>query len=388
MSAYNYEYVGYNGAGTFTQTGGTNTIDEYSLYLGYNAGASGTYSLSGNGQLLLLAGALNPNLTTGEYVGYSGSGSFTQSGGTNNLAFSGGLLELGYSPGSSGTYSLSGSGLLETHFETDGYGIGIFTQTGGTNACENLVVSDTGSAYNLSGGGLVSCSNETVETGGAFTQTGGTNSIGQLNIGTIWGNGAYTLSGSGLLIAGEEWGDGAGTFTQTGGTNNVYFLFVSDSIYRLGGPSLLMAHAEIIYPNGTFAHTGGVNSISGSLNNDGVYNLSGSALLLASSENVGYSYTGSFTQSGGTNMAGVLCLGYSSGSSGTYNLNGGLLNVSSLRGGRGGSAAFNWNGGTLQAGSGFSSSLAMTLGTSSSGASFDTAGYTVTLSGPLSAPEA
>jgi autotransporter-associated beta strand protein len=82
-------------------------------------------------------------------------------------------------------------------------------------------------------------------------------------------------------------------------------------------------------------------------------------------------------------MAGALCLGYSSGSSGTYNLNGGLLNVSSLRGGRG-AAAFNWNGGTLQAGSGFSSSLAMTLGTSSSGASFDTAGYTVTLSGPLS----
>ena len=39
-------YVGWSGVGTFTQSGGTNNISDY-LCLGYNSGASGTYSFSG-----------------------------------------------------------------------------------------------------------------------------------------------------------------------------------------------------------------------------------------------------------------------------------------------------------------------------------------------------
>ncbi len=66
-------------------------------------------------------------------------------------------------------------------------------------------------------------------------------------------------------------------------------------------------------------------------------------------------------------------------------LNGGVLVLSVLIQGSG-TAAFNFNGGTLQAGSGFSTSVPMTLGTSGSGATFDTAGYAVTLSGSLSGP--
>ena len=70
-----------------------------SLYLGYNAGGSGTYNLSGSG---LLSARTSTSAT-------SGSGSFTQSGGTNSV---GPTLYLGYNAGSSGTYNLSGSGLL------------------------------------------------------------------------------------------------------------------------------------------------------------------------------------------------------------------------------------------------------------------------------------
>ena len=44
-----YQYVGYNGTGSFTQSGGTSTV--FFLQLGYNAGGSGTYSLSGSGLL-------------------------------------------------------------------------------------------------------------------------------------------------------------------------------------------------------------------------------------------------------------------------------------------------------------------------------------------------
>ena len=65
-------YVGSPGIATFAQAGGANTVSN-SLYVGYNPGDSGAYSLSGSGQILAAS----------QYVGYSGTGSFTQSGGTN-----------------------------------------------------------------------------------------------------------------------------------------------------------------------------------------------------------------------------------------------------------------------------------------------------------------
>ena len=64
------EYVGYSGTGSFTQAGGINTVSN--LYLGYNSGAAGSYNLSDGSQL----SAHNA------YVGYSGTGTFTQTGGS------------------------------------------------------------------------------------------------------------------------------------------------------------------------------------------------------------------------------------------------------------------------------------------------------------------
>ena len=81
------EYIGNSGTGIFTQSGGTNAIANI-VYLGYNAGSSGAYNLSGPG--LLSAPYV--------YVGYSGTGSFTQSGGANAFA----MLDLGEYAGSKG----------------------------------------------------------------------------------------------------------------------------------------------------------------------------------------------------------------------------------------------------------------------------------------------
>ena len=58
-----YEVIGNDGAGTFTQTGGTNTVT-HDLYIGYAAGVTGTYALSGTGAL---------DAPT-EYIGYYGTG--------------------------------------------------------------------------------------------------------------------------------------------------------------------------------------------------------------------------------------------------------------------------------------------------------------------------
>ena len=105
-------YVGYSGTGTFTQSGGTNNLGSFGtsgLYLGYNAGSSGSYNLSGSGVLSAYD----------EYVGYSGTGTFTQSGGTNNVTVACGFTSATTS-GSSGSYNLSGSGLLSAYLRVRG----------------------------------------------------------------------------------------------------------------------------------------------------------------------------------------------------------------------------------------------------------------------------
>ena len=81
-----------------------------------------------------------------------------------------------------------------------------------------------------------------------------------------------------------------------------------------------------------------ISTSDGGYNNEGVVG-----------ELIGWSGTGNFTQSGGTNMASLyLDLGWSLGGSGTYNLDGGLLTAGTVEGGAG-TSTFNFNGGTLQA---------------------------------------
>ena len=85
-----------------------------------------SHSLSGGGQLS--AGS--------ECIGYSGTGSFTQSAGTNSVST---VLYVGWYGGPA-MYNLSGSGQLSAASEYIGYpitGPGTFTQSGGTNCVSN-----------------------------------------------------------------------------------------------------------------------------------------------------------------------------------------------------------------------------------------------------------
>ncbi len=281
-------YVGNGGTGTFTQSGGTNNISS-SLCLGDSAADSGTYNLGGSSQLS----------ASTEYVGYSGTGTLAQTGGTNSIVQT--LLIGYYSTPAIGNYTLSGNGRLSAQSEFVGdFGTGTFTQSGGTNLIQvrgSLYLGDNaggGGAYNLSGNALLSASSEYVGYSGtgSFTQSGGTHSISNsLYLGyNAGGTGAYNLSGNALLSASSEYVGyfGSGAFTQSGGTHSI-----SNSLYlgsNAGG-------------SGTF-----------SLN---------SGELSAPHETVGNSGTGSFTQYGGTNTASFLSIG----SSGSYLLAGGTLQV-------------------------------------------------------------
>ena len=292
------QYVGGSGTGNFTQSGGTNAVSG-SLFLGNNATGNGIYNSS--------AGALSAST---QYVGYSGRGTFTQSGGTNGPT----NLYLGYNSASGGSYSLN-SGSLSVKGAAIGYsGKGIFTQTGGTNiVAEDLDLASSPAAaanYSLSGMGTLTATNEHVgyDGTGTFTQSGGTNTITN----TLWLGDASTSSGT----------------------------------YNRSGDGTLWSEGEYIgfYGIGTFTQTGGVHTIAG---------------------------FGGFVSGG------------SSEGNGTYNLNGGTLKLESLAKGWG-TAAFNFGGGTLQPRGPLATALPMTLTGTGGDAQVNTNGYAVTFSGVLS----
>ena len=97
--------------------------------LGGNLGSSGTYSLGGSGRVL----------ASSEDVGPSGTGLLVKSGGTNSVSS---YLSLGNNAGGSGTYILSGNGQLSAAAKlltsTSGT-TAAFQQTGGTNTTAQRV---------------------------------------------------------------------------------------------------------------------------------------------------------------------------------------------------------------------------------------------------------
>jgi hypothetical protein len=147
------EYVGNSGKGAFIQSAGINNVTNTGpgLYVGYQSGSYGTYLLSGQGELRAYS----------ESIGYYGTGEFNQTGGINTISnynYSGNYC-VGYGKNATGTYNLSGLGQLSTKGATigDNYGTGIFNQYGGTlNSSDIIYIGTWGGngTYNLYNGQL------------------------------------------------------------------------------------------------------------------------------------------------------------------------------------------------------------------------------------------
>jgi hypothetical protein len=215
LSVANFEMVGANGTGTFTQSAGSHLVGT-DLYLGYNTGSNGTYNLSGTGSLVV-----NGN----ESVGNSGNGVFNQNGGTNTI---GGVLYISGNPGSTGIYNLTGGtlnangGIVNkgTFFQSDGTSTakqmfsntGTFNQTGGINTSASGTTATNGSSgtYNLGGG--------TFNTNGGFTNNGNVNmTIGSTTGQLILGNGTNMTNNSFFNIIGQSGQSNSGGVVQNGG---------------------------------------------------------------------------------------------------------------------------------------------------------------------------
>jgi hypothetical protein len=290
LSVADLELVGVGGTGTFAQSGGLNEFtygNSADLYLGEPT--PGTYTLSG-GVLTNQDSAVPFN----EYVGYESTGTFVQSGGSNEPtgfpSFQSGSGSLYVGGGGRGNYLLSGgtlgysNGALTAGFTEYISATGSFTQTGGVNYPEanngqynaGLIV-DSGGIYTLSGGTLGLQGSEIVgeQSTGTFLQTNGLNRLSPV-LGYLAGStGTYDLTG-GTLNAGVLVGDsGTGTMVQSGGT------------YK-GSLSIAAQSGSV----GNYTLSGGVFNANGPLtvgstNSQGTLTISNDTALAKSASNMG-----------------------------------------------------------------------------------------------------
>lgn len=391
------ETIGVNGSGTHTQSVGTNIVQNY-LILGQNAGSNGSYFLSGSGSLTAnnvavglhgngtftqTSGSHQSNLLT---IATEATGAYDQSGGTNVTT----TLYIGNASGSSGSYNLSSTGSLTVGFNSiygnefiGWFGTGNFTQTGGTHTVNgSLDVGDNaGGTYNQSGGtltaGRLSIGVYAGSTG-MYAQSGGTVTAGSVVIGGNGATGSYSLSENAQLTASGEFIGyaGTGTFSQTGGANavnsNLYFNG-SSGTYNLNAGTLSVggnittstSDSTLNIGNGALTVGGGNGSINvgnfvlGSIAGSNVnYTLTSTGLyqgfskvagtLTAGNITVGRDGAGTFTQNGTNVTTGAVTLAANAGGSGTYTLNSGTLNAAKITVNSSGN--FNFNGGRLVVG--------------------------------------
>ncbi len=299
LTASQNETVGNKGTGTFTQTGGTNTVDG-SLFLGSATGGSGAYSLSAFG-LLSVTGSENIG-DSGSPTTPGGTGVFTQSGGANDLA---GTLFVGSYPSDHGTYTLQG-GTFAITSSTGGESIGnggtaVFNQTSGENTLvsgANLDIANIGGSgtYSLSGTGSLNVASNAYVGGGA-TSSGGTGLLsvsGNADLSILGTLKIWNSSSTQMIISGGTVTAGntinLATITQTGGTSHLGALSGTGnvSVGSASGSSTTMnvvslqQNAVIINSTGTLVvgdtAPGAVNSLQ--INGNGKLDLTGGSLII------------------------------------------------------------------------------------------------------------
>jgi T5SS/PEP-CTERM-associated repeat protein len=426
--------IGEHGAGTLSVTHG-GTVNACGTVIGDSSGSTGTVTVDGMGSTWTNSSSL--------YVGYSGNGTLSITGGGDVSNPSGFVGYIGYNPGAMGVMNVDGAGSTWTNCSdlyVGFYGSGKLAITNGGDVSNTVghVGSAGGSSglVTVDGAGSVWTNSSDLYVGGdaSYWYSGGTGTLNITNSGTVTntiGYVGYASGATGIVTVdgpGSKWTNrsylyvgggspyyyagGNGTLNITnGGTvvNTIGYIGYGSSYstaptgtVTVDGPGSTWTNRSDLYVGGGispgYAAGDGTVSISngaavsnanaylGYASGSGQVTLDGAASKWTSRGNlyVGYSGTGTVTQTGGTNsVAGTVCLGCNSTGSGTYNLNGGVLALSGLSAGDG-TAAFNFGGGTLQANAAFTAALPMTLTGTGGNATVNTQSYAVTLSGNLS----
>jgi hypothetical protein len=332
---------------------------------------------------------------------YTVGGTVTQNTGSSLTAYE---VSVGYGTGNSATYDMTGGSLVMAAGSTpplvggsasslrigDFGGTGVFDQTGGSvtaNGSFNVGSSGGNGTYDLSGGSLTITNGSVSDV--AYT-AGSTASTGTINLS---GTGSMSLEdGTNLILSNRRSGPGGtGTFTQTGGTMSVdgtSGLFLTGGgmgTYNLDGGTLEIGGSSLqgVYNNGggtyAFNMDGGTVVVEGTALNTAV-NMDLGATSTINTNNLGATFSGSISGTGGINQegSGTLTLSGNSSYSGNTTVNGGALDVASST--AAGTGTIVLAGGELTGSSEISNDIELTLNTSTIAG---TAGQTLTLDGSL-----
>jgi autotransporter-associated beta strand protein/T5SS/PEP-CTERM-associated repeat protein len=220
-----------NGSGTVVQSGGTITANN-ELYIGNeNAGASGTYTLSGTGAL-----TVSNEVVVGRE---SGTGVLNVDGGTITTEGNGNMY-IGRRNGTGTLNQTAGTISVNREFgvgtrDDNKIGTGTYNLSGGSLAAANniFIGKEQGSSGTMDMTGGTMSTSDKLQIGhnqatGDLTQSGGTinvqNEVYIGNENSAASIGTYTLSGTGVLNVGNEVivgrDNGTGTFNLDGGTVN------------------------------------------------------------------------------------------------------------------------------------------------------------------------
>jgi hypothetical protein len=360
------ETVGFNGTGTFAQSGASTHTANFGLTLGDGTGSTGAYAMSGGTLLVSNGGLASMNL------GNNGTGTFTQSGGTVSLLF--GLnptdLNIGSNTGGTGVYNLNGGTLnVAGRISVGPTGTGTLNQTAGTINCNGFGVAGNGGTgtYLIGAGATLNTGTNSfdVNLGGSVFQTGGRITVGQffIDISTLpemaISSGYFRLSGGTLEVNAVDGIVAGGSFEQVGGLHTVHGLvligdgtntvtstyFLSGGTFQqsklttilgastgswnlvaggvlAGSNGFLIADAHCaggsvtgtLHNQGTFAFESG--TFTAQLQNDGTFILNGNTItnILASNNDLGVfngggTITGALSNRGIVNTAGMLAVG-------------------------------------------------------------------------------
>jgi hypothetical protein len=247
LSVSNSEFLGLGDVGTFSQSNGAHTIGFNngaaggSLYLGGNTLGSG-----GTGNYLLSGGSLAVN--SAEYVGYAGAGQFTQSSGTHTI---GGLLSLGTLAGASGTVNLSGGSLTVLNIAIGGNGTvsggtGLLNVTGGTLTGASIAILNNLSSFSLSGGTVSAAA---TLNNGKFNHTGGTASLGTLTgTGSVFVGNPGTAAAAAMTVTSFAQNEITvrNTGTLTVATNAARFTNSAPKLTLTGNGTLDLGNHELL----------------------------------------------------------------------------------------------------------------------------------------------
>jgi len=229
-----------NNGGAAEIRGGSAAVK--SLGLGFTPGSSGTAELSGTGQFLA------DNVT----VGYNGIGRFIQSAGTstiNNTLFIGCLVA------GQGTYELAGTAQLSVAVEYLGYrGTGRFEHTGGSHAVSYLYVNPssryvfTRGTFDISSNGGLNLKGTLDLAESTVSIRAGDNTLVDLSAGTLL-NASHALlevGSNSLTILGPTFDPAAtfGTFKTSGMIHRAGTDLVVSSVQSFSGSGVVNDHVR------------------------------------------------------------------------------------------------------------------------------------------------